>query len=213
MERNGTKEYEGVGVVMSVRKARRLERRIATAETERMKTMREGVRVKIWDTPPDESTIKGLARAANEAVVATVALVRVRFSLRAHIDTATRRGMAENEGTGGIARERRLLEVLAAAMNEQAGALDNADAVARRIEAERNARKDSGGYHGLRASESTVQIEWRAQRERAWLESEKQHCEERADDIQATLNEVGARERVTLSDAEVVIIKAAGIAI
>ena len=204
MNGNGTQRR------ITIRQARRLDRRIAAVETANMQKMRDGVRVRIWDDIPNSEAITKIRRDSRAKVDATVALVALRFRLRERIDAATRRGMGDGEGIATIARERRVGEVLEAALTERKNALASVEAVTRRMEAGREGHKEGDSYVS-RSTEGSIQIECYDEVERRELEALQRDAEDRMDAAQAALNAVGVRERVALEEDEITMIEALGL--
>ena len=204
MNGNGTQRR------ITIRQARRLDRRLSAVETANMQKMRDGARVRIWDDIPDADAIAKIRLKAKTTIDATIALVAMRFSLRDRIDAATRKGLGAEEGTVAIARERRVGEVLDAALTERNNALASVEAIERRMEAGREGHK-AGESYLPRSGENSIQIECLDETERYELEGMRRDAEDRMDAVQATLNAVGVRETVALDEHEVAMIEALGL--
>ena len=201
----------GQGRAITVRRARRLDRRIAAVEKANMKTLREGIQIGIWKRPPSEEGCDERRAERERLVRDTLALVGVRFALRERIGEATRAALGGEAGLGEIARERRAIEVLEAALAEGKGAVEGAEEVESRMEAARaSATNDSGFGH---TDTTHVDIAWDVGGAGERLKREKAEAEDRIEEIEATLAGIGIRANVALRAEEERIIEAAGLTI
>ena len=202
----------GQGRTITVRRARRLDRRIAAVETANIKALKGGIKVGIWKRPPGEAGCEE-KRAEREALVnETVALVAVRFALRERIGEATR--AAFEDGTSGlaeIARERRTIEILEAALTESNDALEDPEEIESRMEAARASAANESGFH--RFDTTHVSVAWDVDGAGETLKRRKIEAEDRIEEIEAALAGVGIRANIALSSEEARIIEAAGLTI
>ena len=196
---------------ISIRQARRLDRRLAALETQRIEALKRGMTLTIWNDPPDADALTALRTRTEQTVYATLLVVELRFAIRERIDIATRNALNGRDGVGAIARDRRICELLDAALTTHRNTLNEPEAIERRVLAERAAQADSP--HFGRERIETVNIGWGADDRNQALRVKRQRIEDRADHAQTTLNAIGATPGVKLITEELALLASEGIAI
>ena len=105
---------------ITIRRARRLDRKIAAVESANIRALKEGLKITIWVEAPDTEAQEAMRAKRKALIDQTIGLARIRFALRERVGAATRAALGAGEaGVADIACERRVMEVVGRGTREE----------------------------------------------------------------------------------------------